>query len=171
MKDKSLAVKMVYKKPPSILAGIAFTRYDHKEVDEETDAFLYAIKFKEAVFVIEGQNDNEMKGVLLDPIFIKTTAGDRTLLFDHSKHGYNGVFGIAEAETNAIDQSTQFNCPECSGNKFHLILELMYEIWDDEIKEDEEIKANISDIFTAFSLFGECQIYNWKGHVCSFECA
>ena len=36
MKDKSLAVKMVYKKPPSILAGIAFTRYDHKEVDEET---------------------------------------------------------------------------------------------------------------------------------------
>ena len=91
---KSIAVELTIKKPPKVLDGLEFIYQEHfratENVDEEIYEFLYPVKILNENLIIEGVSDNNE--CLLDPIYLKYKDGERKILFDHSIHGYNGVF-------------------------------------------------------------------------------
>lgn len=170
---KSLAVELTIKRPPKILDGLEFIYQENflvtENVDEEIYKFLYPVKILSENLIIEGVSDNNL--CLLDPVYLKYKDGKRKLLFDHLIHGYNGVFEITASEVGKNAILIEFTCPECNNKSFDLNLILIYELWDDEVLEDDELMENISDIFTSFILDGVCENCDWHGNICSIECA
>ncbi len=172
MKNKSIAVQMALKSIPEILTGFEFQYNDFNNDNLSSNEFLLCgTLLNSSCAIISYRSDENIKGIVLDPIYIRKPEYKNKLFFDHTIHGYNGVFDISTSEKNDSTQLKEYKCTNCSYNQFKLNVFLIYEIWDDEIYEDDEIKKMISNAFTGLSLSAICCKCKKEDIVCDFECA
>ena len=109
--------------------------------------------------------------VFLSPLALRCDAcGTVEELIDTAIHGYDGEYAGMPATMRGEGERSEYACAACGPQPFEIYVRFEYpdDLFEDE---DEEIRGREHDLFTWFSLVGQCQRCEQLRKITDFECA
>lgn len=111
------------------------------------------------------------KVVTLSPIALECAACSLTApLLDTDIHGYNSELNLGSSTVRAGGDQAVFECPACGKQPLQTFARFEYP--DDLLEEDDpEFAGREQELFSWFTLIGQCPKCQQKMTVADFECA
>ncbi|NVJ49790.1 MAG: hypothetical protein HWE11_05350 [Gammaproteobacteria bacterium] len=164
--------------PPRCLDNFKATSVDAKNIvfdghGQEVNPF-FEIKCKcgsENLSVLGywWENPDNKLNFFIGPISLKCVeCSEENDLFDIKYHGYDAELGHGYYSARGEGVKKLFECEACNSNNFKLLTRFEYT----EFKDDfPEAKGKEKELFTWFSLHGECSSCNSSVQIYEDECA